>query len=106
MKFTPGPWRASKHGPWIVTGEEDNPKIVLIGSNTVHDQSTFACKVASIEDYNNRILAAAAPDLLKECTNLINFLELNYNHIPSIMMLCDKVEIIIKAIKEGDVNGK
>ena len=72
MKHTPGLWRASKTGPWIVTGPENNPKIVLIGSNTVHTQSMFACEVASIEDYNNRKLAAAAPDLLEALEKLLD----------------------------------
>jgi len=90
-KWTPEPWRASKNGPWIVTGPEENPKIVLIGSNTVHTQSMFTCEVASIEDYNNRKLAAAAPELLEACESILR----DYGYDSSIRVQME--EVIAKA---------
>lgn len=68
MKHTPGPWKASKNGPWIVT--DDETKMIAVGANT-NSMCTFAAEVASFEDFTNRTIMAAAPELL-EALHLIH----------------------------------
>lgn len=60
---TPGPWRASENGKWVVADSD-------IGTWSDEDNNAFyggALVCESIVSTDNALLIAAAPDLLAAC---------------------------------------